>query len=168
LLISDSSETLLITGGDDGAIHLTKINEGEKLCGGEDYCVERLMSVEDAHASTVTGILFLREVRCVSVGIDQKIKLWSILDGKKLVCLREGYTFVPDVAGIIEIPPKDAWRFVIFGTGMEMIRLDNDDSSISTSEDSSAESVVSSKSVERPAEGVVSWTDSVVSSTTLQ
>jgi hypothetical protein len=127
------------------------------------------MSAEDAHASTVTGILFLREVRCVSVGIDQKIKLWSILDGKKFVCLREGYTFVPDVAGIIQIPPKDEWRFVIFGTGMEMVRLYNDDSSSSASEDGSAEPIVSSsisKSVDRPAERVVSWEDPVVSSTT--
>lgn len=144
MLISGSSRSLLITGGDDGAIHLTQIDEGKELCNGKDYCVSRLMSAENAHASTVTGIVALREVRCVSVGIDQKIKLWSILDGKKLVCLREGYTFVPDVAGIIQIPPKDDWRFVIFGTGMEMVRLYNDDSSSSASEDGSAEPKVSS------------------------
>jgi len=38
--------------------------------------------------------------------------------------LCEAYTFVPDVGGMIEIGVKDGKRrFVVFGTGMELIAL---------------------------------------------
>jgi hypothetical protein len=40
-----------------------------------------------------------------------------------LVCLLEGYTFVPDVGGVVEINPGGRRQFVIYGTGMEMLRL---------------------------------------------
>jgi hypothetical protein len=82
--------------------------------------------VLDAHTSTVTGVLFLGSSRYLSVGIDQKIRLW-IEEGGKLLCIYEGYTFVPDVCGIAEIGVNGKIRrFVVFGTGMELLEWQDD------------------------------------------
>jgi hypothetical protein len=113
---SNTDSTIqLLTGGDDNAIHLTKIVLHPELS-----CVP-IASVLSAHTSTVTGVLSLGNSRFMSVGIDQNIKIWEF-NGENLLCRGSGYTFVPDVCGIIEIGVSDGKRrFVIFGTGMELI-----------------------------------------------
>jgi hypothetical protein len=81
--------------------------------------------VLDAHTSTVTGVLSLGNSKFLSVGIDQKIRMWKV-SGHGLTCLYEGYTFVPDVGGFIEIGVEGSKRrFVIFGTGIELIELED-------------------------------------------
>lgn len=105
----------LLTGGDDNAIHLTEINFGSAL-----KC-RLISSVLNAHTSTITGVLDLGNLQFLSIGIDQRIRVWEY-NGRDLVCLHNAYTFVPDVCGIVEIGgPKRKRRFVVFGTGMEMI-----------------------------------------------
>ena len=109
----------LFTGGDDNAVHLTEVNFGTEL-----KC--RLISyVPNAHTSTITGVLDLGNLQFLSIGIDQCIRVWEY-NGHNLVCLYRAYTFVPDVCGIIEIGvPERKRRFVVFGTGMEMISWEN-------------------------------------------
>ena len=114
----------VITGGDDNAIHITDVNVGD------DVVFTPFASVSNAHTSTVTGVLSVGHASLLSVGIDQKIRRW-MRDGKDLVCIGEGYTFVPDVCGIAEINwdwPKR--RFVVFGTGMELIAWDDSNQAI--------------------------------------
>lgn len=108
-----------MTGGDDNAIHLTRVTiEPEITC-------KPVAAVLDAHTSTVTGVLSLGNSKFLSVGIDQKIRMWKI-SGYGMTCLYEGYTFVPDVGGFIEIGVKGRKRrFVIFGTGIELIELES-------------------------------------------
>ena len=111
----------LLTGGDDNAVHLTEI----KLVSEEIRCT-LLAGVLNAHTSTVTGVLFLDRSRYLSVGIDQKIKIWKAEAGK-LSCTYEGYTFVPDVCGITEIGVNGTERrFVVYGTGMELLEFPDD------------------------------------------
>jgi WD40 repeat protein len=118
LVLMTDSVVHLVTGGDDNAIHLTEITIGESIT---SRC---LASVLGAHTSTVTGIVSLGESKYLSVGIDQNIRVWGV-NGMDLVCLREGYTFVPDVGGIVEIGVQGRKRrLVVFGTGMEMVALD--------------------------------------------
>jgi hypothetical protein len=108
-----------VTGGDDNAIHLTRVMiEQENTC-------KPIAAVLEAHTSTVTGVLSLGNSKFLSVGIDQKIRMWKV-SGDGLTCLYESYTFVPDVGGFIEIGVKGRKRqFVIFGTGIELIELDS-------------------------------------------
>lgn len=111
----------LLTGGDDNAVHLTEI----KLASVEITCTH-LAGVLKAHTSTVTGALFLDRSRYLSVGIDQKIKLWKAEKGR-LSCTYEGYTFVPDVCGITDIGVKGTKRrIVVYGTGMELLEFPDD------------------------------------------
>lgn len=110
---------LLLTGGDDNAIHLTEMTLDP------DISRRRIASVPDAHASTITGVRSLGGMNFLSCGIDQAINVWG-LDGDKLVCMYKCHTYVPDVGGIVEIPGDLARRrFVVFGTGMEMIAWDD-------------------------------------------
>ena len=110
-----ASKVLLFTGGDDNAICITVVTFSP------DMSTRRIASVPNAHASSITGVLSLGDMRFLSCGIDQTIKFWR-LDGEKLLCLYKCHTCVPDVGGIVEISAETAKRrFVVFGTGMEMI-----------------------------------------------
>jgi WD40 repeat protein len=117
-VLTKASKVFLFTGGDDNAIHLTEVTLNP------DISTRNISSVLDAHASTITGVLYLGAMHFLSCGIDQAVKVWR-LDGEELICLYKCHTGVPDVGGIVEIGEDPAKRrFVIFGTGMEMIALD--------------------------------------------
>jgi hypothetical protein len=86
-----------------------------------DISTRNISSVPDAHASTITGVLYLGDMHFLSCGIDQVVNVWR-LDGEELICLYKWHTGVPDAGGIVEIGGDLAKkRFVVFGTGMEMI-----------------------------------------------
>ena len=92
----------------------------------KDIICTPLAKVLGAHTSTVTGVLFLGGSRYLSVGIDQKIRIWKD-EGERLWLFCEGYTFVPDVCGIADLGLKeDRRRFVVFGTGMELLEWQDD------------------------------------------
>jgi WD40 repeat protein len=113
-LIKESA-VYLLTGGDDNAIHLTEVRFADKIA------CQILASVLDAHTSTITGVLGLGNFQFLSVGIDQIIKIWEF-NGEDILCWNQLYTFVPDVCGVVEIGFHGRnRRFVVFGTGMEMI-----------------------------------------------
>jgi WD40 repeat protein len=112
------SEVEIVTGGDDNAIHLTKIMMGETITW------ESIATILDSHTSTVMGVLSLGNLKFLSVGIDQKIRIWKIT-GVHIIHLYEDYTVISDVGGFIEIDIQENKRqFVIFGTGMELLQLD--------------------------------------------
>lgn len=111
----------LLSGGDDNAVHLMQVEVTD-----ENITLTTIAGVLDAHTSTVTGVLFLDDSRYLSIGIDQKIRLWKV-EERSLLCIYEGYTFVPDVCGIAELGVKgDKRRFVVFGTGMELLEFQDD------------------------------------------
>jgi hypothetical protein len=107
----------MISGGDDNAIHLSEI-------GITDIISRRLLgSEEKAHSSTVTGLLSLGDSTYISIGIDQRIRVWAFRDGQ-ITCIFEAYTFVPDVCGMVEIDGNQhKRRFIAYGTGMELFAL---------------------------------------------
>jgi hypothetical protein len=114
-----ASEVEIVTGGDDNMIHLMKVIIGPTITW------ESIATALNLHTSTVTGVLSLGNSKFLSVGIDQKIQVWKVT-GTQMVNIYEDYTFIPDVGGIIEIGVQGNKRqFVIFGTGMELLQLDN-------------------------------------------
>jgi hypothetical protein len=111
------SEVEIVTGGDDNAIHLVKVTIGQIIT------CESIATLHDSHTSTVMGVLSLGNSKFLSVGIDQKIRMWKITE-EHMVHLYEGYTVIPDVGGFIEIGVQGNNRqFVIFGTGRELLQL---------------------------------------------
>ena len=120
-IVTVETTMFLLTGGDDGAIHLTEVSfEAERK-----IIFKRIASAIDVHTSTITGVLSLGDLEFLSVGIDQIIRIWKF-DGERLVCRYRAYTYVPDVGGIIEIGVHGGKRrFVVFGMGMEMITWDD-------------------------------------------
>jgi WD repeat-containing protein 6 len=111
----------MITGGDDNAIYLNEIEIGDVIS------CRLLASKTKAHTSTVTEVLSLGNSVYLSVSIDQIIRVWELNIGR-LVCIFEAYTFVPDVCGIIEIDGNDyERRFVVYGTGMELVAFTEDE-----------------------------------------
>lgn len=117
--LTTESVAYLLTGGDDNAVHLTEVVFDDGIA------CKLLASVLDGHTSTVTGVLHLGNLQFLSVGIDQKIAMWKF-EGTKLTAVYEAYTFVPDVCGVIDIGvQRGKRRFVVYGTGMELIALED-------------------------------------------
>jgi len=59
----------------------------------------------------------------LSVGVDQKLLLWRYENGS-LLHLLSGYTFVPDVCGILDLGIFGVKRKIVaYGSGMELIEL---------------------------------------------
>jgi WD repeat-containing protein 6 len=108
----------MITGGDDNAIQLSEISISSSI-------TWRILAlVRDAHTSTVTGVLSWGISEYLSIGIDQRIRLWRYEDGN-LNCVFDGYTFVPDVCGIVDVGVSgEKRRLVVYGTGIEMLELE--------------------------------------------
>ena len=64
----------------------------------------------------------------VSVSVDQKVRMWRYINGAPVI-YHDGYTVVPDVCGILDLGVVERERrFVIYGTGMELLALSGGDS----------------------------------------
>ena len=114
-VLTKASKLLLFTGGDDSAVHITEVTLTPEIS------TRNIASIPDAHASTITGVLYLGDMHFLSCGIDQTVKIWK-LEEDELIFFHKCHTGVPDVGGIVEIGGDPARRrFVVFGTGMEMI-----------------------------------------------
>lgn len=52
--------------------------------------------------------------------------MWEY-QGTRLTCIYSAYTFVPDVCGIVALKQRnlETRRFLVFGTGMELISLED-------------------------------------------
>lgn len=121
------AESLVVTGGDDNAIGLTRITDSGKM----HTCL-----IPRAHAAAVTGLAILPLQQggfgLVSAGIDQRIKLWHVeLDptrpdsnGVRVKRLYDVHTAVADVSGVGLCAMRDAGVGVlIYGVGIDVWRL---------------------------------------------
>ena len=137
------SETLVVTGGDDGAIALTRVGIRKESEVG--FGTASLL-VPGAHASAVTGVVFLREKsdwrggsqngkkgsRLASVGNDQRLKIWEVTvgpdekDGVDVSKAADVYTSVADASslGTYRGDADDGQRWLLVaGIGVERWRI---------------------------------------------
>ncbi|EAA35803.1 WD40 repeat-like protein [Neurospora crassa] len=118
---------LVITGGDDNAVHFTNLQYSS--ADDKTYKVLSRSRVKDAHAAGVTGICTVREeedgeaVEVASVSNDQRVKLWRAVwqEGSeqpvKVTLLDNQYSSVAD-AGDVEVIREG--RVMVGGVGMEV------------------------------------------------
>jgi WD40 repeat protein len=127
--LSDGS-TIVVSGGDDNAIGISRIDSGS-----QDAAMKTLL-IPRAHAAAVTGVVLvpLDDDRywLVSAGIDQRIKLWhakidstrSGVDGIEVKPLQNVFTAVADVSSLDLCKLEDGSTGVLVsGVGMDMWRL---------------------------------------------
>lgn len=129
---------LLITGGDDNAIGITRVPEGGN--GGASW---RTLLVSRAHAAAVTALCVVkvedspsRDLRSrlwlVSASIDQRIKLWSIdvnrekdgIDGVDVMLIKNVFTSVADVSSMESMRVGDGNGVLVCGVGMDVWKID--------------------------------------------
>lgn len=122
---SSGQSWLVITGGDDNAVHFTTL---QYSADDKTYKVLSRSRVKDAHAAGVTGICTVREedgeaVEVASVSNDQRVKLWRAVwqEGSeqpvKVTLLDNQYSSVAD-AGDVEVIKEG--RVMVGGVGMEV------------------------------------------------
>ncbi|XP_022689209.1 WD repeat-containing protein 6-like isoform X1 [Varroa jacobsoni] len=112
----DVRGSLVATGGDDNAITLSRITHS-----GSVTAVEVICRVVNAHATQITGVLWVGDYHLLSTSIDQRVTLWKLLDGKSLEPQWTKMTAVADVAGFTLFAEN---RYVlIVGQGLEVISV---------------------------------------------
>lgn len=129
---SSDQSWLIITGGDDNAVHFTNLQHSSI---DNTYKVLSRSRVKDAHAAGVTGICTVREdtaatdngetqaVEVASVSNDQRVKLWRAVwtegseEPVKVTLLDNQYSSVAD-AGDVGVIREG--RVMVGGVGMEV------------------------------------------------
>ncbi|KAK3334980.1 WD40-repeat-containing domain protein [Neurospora tetraspora] len=121
---SSGQSWLVITGGDDNAVHFTNLQYSSA---DNTYKVLSRSRVKDAHAAGVTGICTVREdgeaVEVASISNDQRVKLWRAVwkegseEPVKVTLLDNQYSSVAD-AGDVEVIKEG--RLMVGGVGMEV------------------------------------------------
>jgi WD40 repeat protein len=128
---------LILTGGDDNALAITRITLGRHLQDGEVHC--SVLLLPKAHASAVTAItlvdnpmadrdLFL-QLRFATSSNDQRLKLWSAcmdlskpgVEGLEITKDSDVYTSVADVSSMDTVNDgSDKKGVLVCGVGMEL------------------------------------------------
>lgn len=107
----------IVTGGDDNAIGLIKLEKSDK-----GLIMDTISFIPDAAASTVTCVKVLDDKRALVASVDQKVRLWGMGDELKL--LQDTYTTVADTGCIAETKFSDGTRMALIGgAGVSTWRL---------------------------------------------
>jgi WD40 repeat protein len=114
-----SSEVTILTGGDDCAIASTTASRA-----GGQWETKECKLVERAHAAAVISVLPLKNGRAVTMGVDQKIKLWS--RGKEGLESRGGVgSMVADPGAAVVVDGDGEMEVIVAtGVGIESWRFD--------------------------------------------
>ncbi|KAK0938347.1 WD repeat-containing protein 6 [Friedmanniomyces endolithicus] len=118
--------TLVITGGDDNAIGITRIITAGHM---------DTLLIPRAHAAAVTDLAVLeidssdRSFAFASAGADQRVKLWRVtvdtnlagVDGIEVECVKSTFTAVADVAGVASYRLANGKAgLLVAGVGMDL------------------------------------------------
>ncbi|RVD86262.1 uncharacterized protein DFL_004549 [Arthrobotrys flagrans] len=141
ILNREGSEILLLTGGDDTAISVSRViceqhagKLGTRISGMTTRLLER------AHASAVTALAILstkpsvpnhqeKGIEFLSSGVDQQVKKWCIKLGEdtaigSVEVVEDIYVSVPDVSSLALIDTGDnTKKLVVGGVGVEVLEL---------------------------------------------
>lgn len=135
VVLADGSR-LVVTGGDDNAIGLTRI----AFSTARSVDVRTLL-IPHAHAAAVTGLSLVRssspkadDFHLVSAGIDQRVKVWRItvdtsragIEGVDVEKVSDCYTAVADVSGLELCSVGNENGIVVCGVGIDVWRLSLD------------------------------------------
>ncbi|UJR27340.1 hypothetical protein I4U23_008633 [Adineta vaga] len=106
--------------GDDGSVHVSNFDI-------KNWIWNRHYTKNCIHQSPATGIRFMDSTRFVSIGIDQRLKLWTIHDDKSMLELTMNY--LVDIRDILSMDmifcdKKREFVFVVAGAGVQTIRFD--------------------------------------------
>lgn len=137
-----SSNTLLVTGGDDGALAFTRINFFKD--NPVDPPLRSVLLIPKAHASAINAIAYLshekiiasdgpKEYRFATTSNDQKIKVWQLsadldkpgVEGFQVVKKKNVCSSIADVSCLERFDTdKGEPRLIVAGIGMETWNLE--------------------------------------------
>ncbi len=122
--IDENKLVRLATIGDDGSVHVCIFDI-------DNWNWKREYSKDCTHQSPGTGIRFLNTTMFISIGIDQRLKFWSIDNAKQVLELRKN--FLVDIRDILSMDmifceDKNAYVIVVAGAGVQTIEFDMNNS----------------------------------------
>ncbi|CAF3400229.1 unnamed protein product [Rotaria sp. Silwood1] len=118
--IIDNNLLRLASVGDDGSVHVSIFDIN-------NWIWKREYSKDNIHQSPATGIRFLNQTMFVSIGIDQRLKLWTIKNDEQILELTKNY--LVDIRDILSMDmifcdEKNEFVIVIVGAGVQTIQFD--------------------------------------------
>ncbi|CAF4373638.1 unnamed protein product [Rotaria sp. Silwood2] len=118
--INENNLVRLASVGDDGSIHVSTFDIN-------NWIWQREYSKDNIHQSPATGIRFLNSTMFISIGIDQRLKLWTIKNAEQILELTKNY--LVDIRDILSMDmifcdEKNEFVIVIVGAGVQTIQFD--------------------------------------------
>ncbi|POR38036.1 Regulator of Ty1 transposition protein 10 [Tolypocladium paradoxum] len=114
----------VMTGGDDNALGVAVISEGED---GSGYTFSTRSIIGRAHAAAINGVVLASrhdkdDIIGVSVSNDQRVKLWKIAsdDAQRVELVGSACSGVADAGDVALIRQGTTWRVVVGGLGVEV------------------------------------------------
>ncbi|GAB1604303.1 WD repeat-containing protein 6-like [Argonauta hians] len=125
LLQLPDSSYLLVSGGDDNALHFMKFH----VCQGEDkpsiVCTSSASNF-NAHAAQITGVWFVSCNLVVSTSVDQRVCVWRVNFDKKdaeIWHIISHFVTVADISNIHAWQHQNCTFIAVCGTGMSLLTL---------------------------------------------
>jgi len=122
--INENNLIRLASVGDDGSVYVLLFDI-------KNWIWKREYSKECIHQSPATGIRFLNSTIFISIGIDQRLKLWIIKQDEQILELKKN--FLVDIRDILSMDrifcdKKNQFIIVIAGAGVQTIEFDIENS----------------------------------------
>lgn len=127
-MFPSDSGYLVLTGGDDNALHLSSITTAA-FPDSKKYTITKQASFYRAHTASINGVAIVRQTKShgslahylgVSTSNDQRAKLWDLGEiGQELRLLADRYSGVAD-PGDLEVLHDEHGTLAIGGVGMEV------------------------------------------------
>ncbi|CAF3789489.1 unnamed protein product [Adineta steineri] len=118
--INQNNLLRLASVGDDGSVHVSSFDI-------KNWIWKREYSKDCIHQSPATGIRFLNSTCFISIGIDQRLKLWTIKNDEQVLELTKNY--LVDIRDILSMDmifcdKKREFTVVIVGAGVQTVQFD--------------------------------------------
>ncbi|XP_033119459.1 WD repeat-containing protein 6-like isoform X2 [Anneissia japonica] len=119
-LTKKDSGYLIITGGDDNAIHVTNLKVEVQTAAHMHFQVGDPCSAPSAHATHISGLKFLDEQTFISSSIDQRLNTWKICHNN-IDLIGSEFTHVADTSGLDTILIEGKIHILIPGQGLQLL-----------------------------------------------
>ncbi|CAM4805432.1 unnamed protein product [Rotaria magnacalcarata] len=118
--INENNSLRLASVGDDGSVHVSIFDIN-------NWSWKREYSKDNCHQSPATGIRFINSTMFVSIGIDQRLKLWTIKNDEQVLELTKNHLVdIRDILSMDMIFCDETNEFIIVvaGAGVQTIQFD--------------------------------------------
>lgn len=137
--VVDDENTLIITGGDDNAITMTRCSFEKSTEGtSTKETSTSVLTIPRAHAAAITALSIYqlsgqaRRIWIITASLDQRLKVWQVeinlnepgVEGFKVEKVQNSFTAVADVSSLAQFSEDGCDKILVSGVGMDVWSID--------------------------------------------